>query len=81
MSYTIKTYAQLRKWARTVTPGEYLVTYEDTGLSEEEIINDGSRCGYDDPTHDQINKWLGERGLCLDTDDTGLIVVTKNHRD
>ena len=71
--YEPRTYAELREWARTVSPGAYLVTYDESG-GDDDDDPDNSRCGYDDATHDQIAKWLGERGLRLDTDDMGLIV-------
>ena len=70
--YRARGHAELREWARTVNPGEYLVTYEECGLDAD--ADPGSRCGYDDPTHDQISKWLAERNLRLDTDDVGLVV-------
>lgn len=57
-------------WAATATAGEYLVEYEDTGMTAEE--DPGSRCGYDDAELHQIRRALAKRDLTLDADDRGL---------
>lgn len=58
-------------WAETAVAGEYLVEYEDTGLTEAE--DPGSRCGYDDAELAQIQRALAARDLRLAADDRGLV--------
>ena len=58
-------------WAVTAEPGDYLVTYEDTGMTAAQ--DPGSRCGYDDSELDQIRRMLGRRDLLLTADDRGLV--------
>lgn len=57
-------------WARDTEAGDYLIEYEDSGLSDEE--DPGSRCGFDDRELAEIERVLGERGLKLVADDCGL---------
>lgn len=58
-------------WAADAVVGDYLVQYEDTGMTDAE--DPGSRCGYDDAELDAIRDALDERGLNLITDDRGLL--------
>jgi len=58
-------------WAAAAAPGEYLIEYEDTGLTDAQ--DPGSRCGYDDRELDQIRAALRTRGLTLAADDRGLV--------
>lgn len=60
-------------WAQTADAGTYLITYEDSGLTNDE--DPGSRCGFSDPELDEIRDVLWARDLRLDTDDLGLIAV------
>jgi hypothetical protein len=73
IGYERMTMAEVGEWVRDVEAGEYLVEYEDTGLTAEQ--DPGSRCGFGDDELDQISRWLGERGLKLEADDVGLVVV------
>lgn len=59
------------RWAATAVAGEYLVKYEDTGLTDSE--DPGSRCGYGDDELDAIRRELGKRDLTLAADDCGLV--------
>ena len=58
-------------WARTAEAGEYLVEYEDTGMTDAE--DSGSRCGYDDAEIAEIRDMLWRRSLRLVADDRGLV--------
>jgi len=58
-------------WAGEAGPGDYLIHYEDTGLTDEE--DPGSRCGFDDAELDAIRVTLRRRGLTLSADDRGLV--------
>jgi hypothetical protein len=58
-------------WARTAEAGEYLVEYEDTGMTD--VEDPGSRCGYSDADHWEINRVLGRRNMMLVADDRGLV--------
>lgn len=60
-------------WASTAEAGDYLVQYEDTGMSHDD--DPGSRCGYDDAELAQIRDSLRERDLTLTADDRGLVAV------
>lgn len=60
-------------WAETAEAGEYLVHYEDTGLTSAE--DPGSRCGYDDAELAEIGQVLGARDLRLVADDRGLVAT------
>jgi hypothetical protein len=62
-----------RAWARTAEAGDYLRTYEDSGLSAYE--DPGSRCGYDDRELDETRRILADRDLRLEADDVGLVAV------
>ncbi len=72
LDYEPMTSSELGLWARKAESGDYLVEYEDTGMTAEE--DPGSRCGYDDQQLDQVGRWLRERGLKLTADDRGLVV-------
>lgn len=61
------------EWARGAEEGEYLIEYEDTGLSAAQ--DPGSRCGFDDAELDAIRCELARRDLSLEADDQGLIAV------
>ena len=58
-------------WASTAVDGEYLVHYEDTGMTDAE--DPGSRCGYGDDELDTIRRALAKRDLTLTADDRGLV--------
>jgi hypothetical protein len=58
-------------WARTAKAGEYLVEYEDTGMTD--VEDPGSRCGYSDLALDEIGHVLLRRNLTLTADDRGLV--------
>jgi hypothetical protein len=58
-------------WARWADAGEYLVSYEETGMTD--VEDPGSRCGYSDDGLDEISRVLGQRGLTLTADDCGLV--------
>jgi hypothetical protein len=60
-------------WAASAEDGEYLVEYEDTGMTAEQ--DPGSRCGYDDAELDQIRRALADRDLTLIADDRGLMAL------
>lgn len=57
-------------WTRTAEAGDYLITYEDSGLTHEE--DPGSRCGFDDQELAQIELAQRQRDLALGADDRGL---------
>lgn len=59
-------------WARTAEAGDYLAEYEDDDLDD--VSDPGSRCGYDDPTLDEIERVLRARDLTLCATDVGLEV-------
>lgn len=69
----VPTLAEALTWASTATAGDYLVYYEDTGLTHDK--DPGSRCGYADSELDAISKALRKRDLRLDADDVGLIAA------
>jgi hypothetical protein len=58
-------------WAVTADAGDYLVTYDDTGMTNAE--DPGSRCGYGDDELDAIRHELGKHNLTLTADDRGLV--------
>lgn len=58
-------------WARSADMGDYLIRYEDTGLSHAE--DPGSRCGFGDDELDEISAVLRARGMRLTADDQGLV--------
>lgn len=58
-------------WARTAEVGEYLVEYEDTGMTD--VEDPGSRCGYSDAELSEVQQVLGRRDLLLVPDDRGLV--------
>lgn len=62
---------EARIWATTAVSGEYLIRYEDSGLTDAE--DPGSRCGFDDAELDEIRSMLGARDLGLSADDRGLV--------
>lgn len=72
---TTMTLTDAISWARTADAGDYLIHYEDTGLSAEE--DPGSRCGFGDDELDAIRASLRGRGLTLEADDRGLVAATK----
>jgi hypothetical protein len=72
MNTTQTTYSEIRSLARTVDAGKYLITYEDSGVTDAE--DPGSRCGMDDTQLSEIEEILSGRGLTLDADDRGLVV-------
>ena len=61
------------EWARETSAGNYLVRYEDTGMTD--LEDPGSRCGFGDDKLAEIGRALGRRGLRLVADDRGLKVV------
>lgn len=63
------------EWVRTASDGNYLVKYEDTGLTDEQ--DPGSRCGYSDPELNEIRAALQARGLTLQADDQGLMAARR----
>lgn len=75
IEYEPMTTAELGAWAREADEGDYLVEYEDTGMTADE--DPGSRCGYDDQQLDQLKRWLADRDLALEADDVGLVVVAR----
>jgi len=64
-----------REWAASASAGDYLVEYEDTGMTAEQ--DPGSRCGYDDQQLDEIRRILAGRDLTLEADDRGLVAAAK----
>jgi len=58
-------------WAASAAAGDYLVEYEDTGMTDRD--DPGSRCGYDDRGLDEIRRVLERRELTLTADDRGLV--------
>lgn len=66
------------RWAETADPGDYLITYDETGLPAAE--DPGSRCGFDDAALAEIESMLRARDLTLMADDRrsggGGLVVT-----
>lgn len=62
-------------WARSADAGDYLLRYEDTGLTHGE--DPGSRCGFDDRELAEIGTVLRGRGLQLQADDQGLIAEVR----
>jgi len=58
------------EWAAWAAVGEYLIEYEDSGLTDEQ--DPGSRCGFGDDELDAIRSALSNRGLSLTADDRGL---------
>lgn len=58
-------------WARTAKAGEYLVTYAETGMTDDE--DPGSRCGYSDLGLEEIRRVLSHDGLTLTADGRGLV--------
>lgn len=62
--------ASAMRWARAAVQGDYLITYEDSGLTDDE--DPGSRCGFDDAELAEIEAELRKRGLTLLADDVGL---------
>lgn len=65
-----------REWASSASAGDYLVEYEDTGMTAEE--DPGSRCGYDDQQLDEIRALLRKRDLTLEADDRGLMAQARH---
>lgn len=61
------------QWAREAGAGDYLITYEDSGLSDTEDL--GSRCGFDDSELAEIEGVLRGRDLKLEADDCGLVAA------
>ncbi len=61
------------EWAGTADAGDYLVRYEDTGMTDRD--DPGSRCGYGDDELDAIQRELSPRGLMLQADDVGLVAA------
>ena len=68
-------YVDIRKFFQTAAVGEYLITYEDSGLTAEE--DPGSRCGLGDDYLAEIEAELNKRGLTLEADDVGLVARNK----
>jgi hypothetical protein len=62
-----------REWARQASVGEYLIKYATCGIDESD--DTGSLCGYGDDEVAEIDNVLGKRGLSLQADDVGLVVV------
>lgn len=60
-------------WATAAEVGDYLIEYEDTGLTHDE--DSGSRCGFDDAELAEIHRVLSGRGLTLMADDRGLVAT------
>jgi hypothetical protein len=60
-------------WARTAEANEYLATYDEDDMDD--VSDAGSRCGFDDEALDEISCVLGKRGLRLEADDVGLVVI------
>lgn len=58
-------------WAQSADVGDYLIHYEDTGLTHEE--DPGSRCGFDDRELAEIGAVLRSRDMRLTADDRGLV--------
>jgi hypothetical protein len=57
-------------WARNAEDGDYLVDWDETGMSDQD--DPGSRAGYDDDELDQIRNALEKNDLTLEADDVGL---------
>lgn len=66
---------EARAWARSAEDGDYLVEYEDTGMTDVEDV--GSRCGYDDFELAEIESILRARDLTLRADDVGLQAASR----
>lgn len=73
------------RWTRTATAGDYLITYDDSGLTHDE--DPGSRCGFGDAELAAIEQLLEARDLTLTADDRGLVAAaadsarTRKHLD
>jgi len=67
------TFARALSWASDADAGDYLITYEATGMSTED--DPGSRCCYGDDELAAIGAVLRQRGLRLAADDRGLVAV------
>jgi hypothetical protein len=67
-------YAAIRYFFETASDGDYLITYEESGLTTEE--DPGSRCGLGDDYLAEIETELRKRGLTLVADDEGLVART-----
>jgi hypothetical protein len=63
------------EWASSASAGDYLITYDDTGVSHDD--DPGSRCGYSDPDLAAIERDLRERGMTLRADDIGLVAAER----
>lgn len=59
-----------RTWALQAEAGDYLIEYDDDGLTAE--TDPGSRCGFGDDELAEIERILRDRDLTLRADDTGL---------
>lgn len=68
------TLTEALKWARQATAGEYLIEFDALAAAVER--DPGSRHGYSDGELDQIRAALAGRGLSIEADDRGLIVVS-----
>lgn len=58
------------RWAKTADHGDYLITWEESGLTDHE--DGGSRAGFDDMELDEIGNVLARNNLTLLADDNGL---------
>jgi hypothetical protein len=65
--------AEALAWAQDAQVGDYLGEYDDVDADRDP----GSRCGYDDPTLDDVRRILRARGLTIETDDTGIRVEAR----
>lgn len=70
--YETMSLTELTKWARQADAGEYLVEYENTGITD--IEDPGSMCGYGADELDAVKAELAMRDLSLEADDRGLVV-------
>lgn len=62
-----------REWARQADAGEYLIKYATCGVDESD--DTGSLCGYGEEEIAQLGNILDARGLRIEANDVGLIVV------
>lgn len=59
------------RWASDAALGEYLITWDESSLTDEEDL--GNRAGFSDEDLARIREELAPRGLTLATDDRGIL--------